>query len=84
MRQLGYDDQYIDLYLKTMCKTAPSEPTSTPLETESSDVIPEKIPSKADITAWYKEELITIDQYREEMRLRGYSDEDIELYLKNM
>jgi len=42
------------------------------------------LPTKAEVTAWYKNELITVDQYRTEMRQLGYADKYIDLYLKSM
>jgi len=42
------------------------------------------LPTKADITAWYKKELINEDQFRSEMAQLGYSDYYINLYLNAM
>jgi len=42
------------------------------------------LPTKADITAWYKKELISEDQFRSEMAQLGYSDYYIDLYLNAM
>ena len=42
------------------------------------------LPTKSEITAWYKKKFITEDQYRIEMRQLGYSDYYINLYLQSM
>ena len=41
-------------------------------------------PTKADIQSWYKKELISEQNFRDEMRLLGYSDYYINLYLNSM
>lgn len=42
------------------------------------------LPTKAEITAWYKKKLITEVQYRTEMKQLGYADNYIDLYLTSM
>jgi len=42
------------------------------------------LPTKAEITAWYKKELITEDNFRTEMAQLGYSDYYINIYLSAM
>jgi len=46
--------------------------------------ISKRLPTKADITSWYQNELISVEEYRVEMRQLDYSDRYIDLYLKNM
>jgi hypothetical protein len=42
------------------------------------------LPTKAEITAWYKKDLISEEQFRVEMAQLGYSDYYIDLYLNAM
>ncbi len=51
---------------------------------ERAVTISRALPTKAEITAWYKKELISEDQYRAEMKQLGYSDYYIDLYLNAM
>lgn len=46
--------------------------------------VSKRLPTKADITAWFKGQLITTDEYRGEMTQLGYSDRYIDLYLKQI
>lgn len=40
------------------------------------------LPTKADLAKWLEASIITDDQYREELRLKGYSPQHIENYVK--
>jgi len=42
------------------------------------------LPTKAEIKSWYQKKLISVEEYRNEMRQLGYSDRYIDLYLKSM
>jgi len=69
MTRRGYSYEHQGWYLKLI---------------ERAVTVSRSLPSKAEITAWYKKKLITEDQYREEMRQLGYADRYIDLYLKSM
>lgn len=69
MTRRGYSYEHQNWYLKLI---------------ERSVSISKRLPTKADITSWYEGGLISIEEYRVEMRQLGYSDHYIDLYLKNM
>lgn len=43
-----------------------------------------RLPSRTDIETWYKQDIITKEQYREEMRAIGYSERHIDWYFKKL
>jgi len=69
MTRRGYSFEHQGWYLKLI---------------ERAVTVSRALPTKAEITAWYKKKLITADQYRIEMRQLGYADKYIDLYLKSM
>ena len=69
MTRRGYSYQHQDWYLKLI---------------DRSVSVSQALPTKAEITSWYKKELITIDEYRREMQQLGYADRYIDLYLQAM
>jgi len=46
--------------------------------------VSKRLPTKTDITSWYQKGLISVEEYRLEMRQLDYSDRYIDLYLKAM
>jgi len=69
MTRRGYSYQHQDWYLKLIARAV---------------TISKRLPTKADITSWYQNKHISVEVYRNEMRQLGYSDQYIDLYLKNM
>jgi len=69
MTRRGYSYEHQTWYLKLI---------------ERAVLISRRLPSKTDITDWFKKELIDENQYRTEMQQLGYSDYYINLYLKEM
>jgi len=51
---------------------------------ERAVMVSRALPTKAEITAWYKKKFLTQDQFRVEMKQLGYADKYIDLYLKSM
>jgi len=69
MTRRGYSYEHQSWYLKL-------------IEREVS--VSKRLPTKADVTSWYKAKLISVEEYRVEMRQLDYSDRYIDLYLKDM
>ena len=69
MTRRGFSFEHQEWYLKLI---------------ERAVTVSRALPTKADITAWYKKELINEDQFRSEMAQLGYSDYYINLYLNAM
>ena len=69
MTRRGYSYQHQDWYLKLIDRYVS---------------VSKRLPTKADVTAWYKKKLISETDYRDEMTQLGYSDKYINLYLKSM
>ena len=69
MTRRGYTYEHQGWYLKLI---------------ERSVTISKRLPTKTDITSWYEKGLISVEEYRIEMRQLDYSDRYIDLYLKNM
>ena len=69
MTRRGYSYEHQGWYLKLIDRAV---------------TISKRLPTKADITSWFKNNLIGIVDYRSEMRQLGYSDRYIDLYIKNM
>jgi len=69
MTRRGYSYEHQTWYLKLI---------------ERAVVISRRLPTKTDVTDWYKKKLINETQYRTEMNQLGYSEYYINLYLKEM
>ena len=69
MSRRGYSYEHQNWYLKLIDRAV---------------TLSKRLPSKADITSWFQNELIDEPQYRLEMQQLGYGDTYIDLYLKNM
>jgi len=69
MTRRGYNYEHQGWYLKLIARAV---------------TVSKRLPTKADITSWYKKQLITPEEYKNEMRQLGYSDRYIDLYLKDL
>jgi len=69
MKQHGFSEMIIDMYIEDMKS-----------ELEAG----ERLPSKADLESWYKGKLIDEKRYIYEMKLQGYSDDYVQLYMKEL
>jgi len=69
MTRMGYSFQHQGWYLKLI---------------ETDLTISATLPTKAELIAWFKKDIITETQFRIEMKQLGYSDKYIDLYLKSM
>ena len=69
MTRRGYSHEHQGWYLKLI---------------ERAVTVSRALPTKAEITSWYKKELIDENQYRTEMAQLGYSDYYIDMYLNAM
>jgi len=69
MTRRGYSYEHQGWYLKLIARAV---------------TISKRLPTKADITSWFKSGIINIAEYKTEMKQLGYSDKYINLYLTNM
>ncbi|MDR7492457.1 MAG: hypothetical protein QN122_13550 [Armatimonadota bacterium] len=80
LRRRGYDDRYVDWWLLEWdqeIQEAEEARSREELERRQRQL---KVPTRADLQAWVKAGLITVEQFAQRLRQQGYSEEDIRLY----